>query len=209
MLKFMRKNTMAAKIPLIILVFCLIFGLLGSYLVWQSPPVNDQPTMAEDLLLAEVKEMEEKLLTYQEKVEADPENLTAWIGKANLEYDFGNLLYEVEDYENGTNYFKQATESYQQALKYEPENIKLITDLATAAMRSWQDELAEANFQKAIALDPNFLDARVNYGFYLYNVKGDQRGAIKEWEAALDTKPDSEEVVKALEALIEQAKNKE
>ena len=54
----------------------------------------------------------------KEMVADNPEDGEAWVHKANLEYDLGSLLYDVNRVDEGVSYFKEATVSYQEALKY-------------------------------------------------------------------------------------------
>ncbi|MGI6332978.1 MAG: tetratricopeptide repeat protein [Zhaonellaceae bacterium] len=202
MLKFLRNNKRFAKTFLVVLIASLCLGVIVPVVLWLLPEDDHEAASLEAYINAEILAMEEELLNYEEMVADNPEDGEAWVHKANLEYDLGSLLYDINRVDEGVSYFKEATVSYQEAIKHKEEDVQVITDLATAALYSNQNELAEESFKKAIEKDPGYIHARVNYGIFLYNVKNDKQGALKEWEAALATNPENEEVVKGIESLI-------
>jgi len=110
---------------------------------------------------------------------------------ANTQYDVAIEYYFVlQDYENGSRYMELAINSYQKVLQAEPDNIYVRTDMATLAYYVGNNELAKENFEKAIAQDPTFINARNNYGEFLLNSLGDTEGAIAQWQAILEMNPD-------------------
>lgn len=205
MLQFLRKNKKFATIALIFLIASLCIGFVVPIVMWALP---DEDNSYEAYLNSEIIALEEELAFTEEELKENPTDGDAWASKANLEYSLGSLMYEVGKTEEGVEYFNQATESFQEALKYKPDDVSLRNDLASVAYYAGKYDLAEANFKKAIELDPEYVNARVNYGLFLYDVRKDYQGAIKEWETALASNPENEEDVKTIEYLIATAKEK-
>lgn len=201
LLQSIRKYMKSARIPLIILVVMISVSLVGSYLVWQSPQVNtplfDQTNPLESL--------RHNIRLLQQALQTDPQNEDLLIPLGNSQYDLGAYYFDIQDYDQGRTYFEAAVASYEKALEKVPENINVRVDLATAAYYSQQYDLAEEHFQKAIELEPTFINARLNYGIFLLDVREDPEGAIKQWEAALETDPEPS-VASYLNNLIESVK---
>lgn len=205
MLQFLRNNKSFARIALIVLIASLCLGFIIPVVFWMLPE-NQEEASYEAYINAEILALEEELLIYEETLKENPNDGDAWAQKANVEYSLGSLMYDTGKSEEGVKYFSDATESYQEALKYNGDDVYIRNDLASVAYYSGKYDLAETNFKKAIELDPKYVNARVNYGLFLYDIKKDYEGAIKEWEAALASKPENEEDVKTIESLIAIAK---
>lgn len=205
MLQFLRNNKSFARIALIVLIASLCLGFIIPVVFWMLPE-NQEEASYEAYINAEILALEEELLIYEETLKENPNDGDAWAQKANVEYSLGSLMYDTGKSEEGVKYFSDATESYQEALKYNGDDVYIRNDLASVAYYSGKYDLAETNFKKAIELDPKYVNARVNYGLFLYDIKKDYEGAKKEWEAALASKPENEEDVKTIESLIAIAK---
>jgi len=206
MLQFLRNNKKFATVALILLIASLCIGFVVPIIMWLLPDEEDESYEA--YLNAERLALEEELATTEEELKENPNDGDAWANKADLEYSLGSLFYQTGKTEEGLKYFNQATESYQEAIKYKPDDVHLRNDLASVAYYAGKYDLAEANYKKAIELDPKYVNVRVNYGLFLYDVKKDYAGAVKEWETALAAKPENEEDVKTIESLIAAAKEK-
>ncbi|WP_227767132.1 tetratricopeptide repeat protein [Zhaonella formicivorans] len=204
MLKAIRKHKRAAKIPLIILVIVLSVGLVGSFMVWQAPSADDFQATGASGGNSQLQSLRANIRQYEQAVKTNPNNVNLLVALANNQYDLGVQYFDVQNYEEGAKFFKAAVKSYQKALEQQPQNINIRVDLATAAFYSAQYDLAEEHYKKAIEQDPKFLNARMNYGIFLYNVRNDKKGAIAQWQAALETKPDAA-TAERLKKLIESA----
>lgn len=208
MLKFIRKHRHAAKIPMIIMVIVLSVGLLGSFIVWQSPVATQyvpDGSLDQAEQTGEVDNLKNSIAQYQDILKTNPEDLNTLLYLANSQFELGGKYLESNAEAEGTKQFNEAVATYQQALELDPANIEILTALATAAFYGGQYDLAETYYQKALAADPQFLPARRNYGLFLYYARQDVDGAIAQWEAALATKPDPE-IAKSFTDLIAQAK---
>ncbi|AFM39621.1 tetratricopeptide repeat protein [Desulfosporosinus acidiphilus SJ4] len=113
-----------------------------------------------------------------------------------LQEDLGNSYYDLgtADQKNAPNEAKDeftlAVKNYQNVLKSK-QDINVMTDMATAAFYSGQQDLAEKSYQKVLTINPNFSPALFNYGIYLYQIKKDNSSAIRMWQTVLNQDPNS------------------
>jgi tetratricopeptide (TPR) repeat protein len=61
--------------------------------------------------------------------------------------------------------------------------------LGMVLSRNGQPEEAIASFQEALRLDPNYIDALVNYGLHLFTVAKDYEGAIIQFTRVIELQP--------------------
>ncbi|MDS1029563.1 tetratricopeptide repeat protein [Bacillota bacterium LX-D] len=208
MLSAIRRYKRMAKIPLIILVVVLSFGLVGSYIFVQPLPKVNQETQTQDNTAVNteeaIKNLQANINEYEKQYKANPKNSDTIIALGNSQYNLASYYFTLEKYQDGEKFFKDAVATYQKAIKMQPKNVNVMVDLATAALYSKQYAIAEKYYQKAIALDPKFLKARMNYGIYLKIVRNDVKGAKEQWQAALKTNPNAE-VANVFKELINNA----
>ncbi|KTE90737.1 hypothetical protein AT727_24035 [Desulfitobacterium hafniense] len=105
------------------------------------------------------------------EVKVNPQDPTARLKLANAYYDLGEQVRHGTAPDQAIPYFKQAVEEYKEVIKIK-QDINVLVDMATAAFRSGQYELAEKTFNEAITAKPDFLNALVNYGMFLMDAKG-------------------------------------
>ncbi|WP_366924797.1 tetratricopeptide repeat protein [Metallumcola ferriviriculae] len=196
MLKFFRKNN---KIIFIILTPLLAVGLVLSFTIWSAPSITNSngnhqvkqggpPVQQDDALVEELT----NIRRYEQALKANPDNHTMLIDLGNAAYDVGLKYFETQQVENGIKYFNKAVEAYQNSLEIGEADPNVMTDLATAAMYSGQDQVAEEYFKKAIEMDDSHIYAKMNYGVFLANVKQDYAKAVEQWQkvVAESTDPD-------------------
>jgi len=134
----------------------------------------------------------------------DPANVALQTALANQYYDAGVAAETVAPTETQEN-FKNAVAAYQVVLKTSKDP-NIMVDMATAAFKSQQNDLAEKTFKEALTLKPDHYNGLVNYGFFLANVKQDLAGAISQWEKAKTIAASSTEKDQVA-ALISQAQS--
>ena len=122
--------------------------------------------------------------TLRNVVKVNPQDTTARLKLANAYYDLGEQVRHGKAPDQAIPYFKQAVEEYEEVIKIK-QDINVLVDMATAAFRSGQYELAEKTFNEAITAKPDFLNGLVNYGIFLMDAKKDYLGAIEQWSIAL------------------------
>ncbi len=209
MMKFFRKNN---KIIFLILTPLLAVGLVLSFTIWSSPSisnsarsnrqVNQGPPIQQD---NEVVKMLTDIRRYEQVLKSSPENYTVLLDLGNTSYDLGSkYMFELQQVENGVKYFAKATGAYKRALEVGEPDPNIMTDLATAAMYSGQNDMAEDYFNKAIEADAEHIFAKMNYGVFLMNVKQDYAKAVEQWQEVLELKPDAG-VKSRVESMIREA----
>ena len=126
-----------------------------------------------------------------EQLKADSEN-------PELLANIGNIYYDTQQY-------PIAIEYYQRALKSQPPNTAVRTDLATAYWYSGNIDTAIAEFNKSLSYEPNKANTLFNLGIVKWQGKMDVDGAMAAWQKLLDKNPDYEAKDKVLQ-LMAQAK---
>ena len=188
----------------VLAVICLLVGVAGGWFVRgsQSPaPVAAEtasaPAMGNGSAPAQPTPAEmQKMADTQaapmiEKLKGDPNN-------AGLLENIGNVYYDAQ-------LFPTAIDYYQRALKIEPANTGVRTDMATAIWYTGNADGAIAEFQKSLSYDPNKANTLFNLGVVEWQGKMDIDKATATWQKLLDTNPNYEGKDKVLE-LMAQAK---
>jgi len=98
----------------------------------------------------------------------------------------GNFAYDREQYLIATNY-------YEQALRIQPDNRNVRTDLATAYFHLGEADHAITEFDKVLKADPTCANALFNLGLVKWYSKKDGKGAVAAWERLLASTPDYKE----------------
>jgi tetratricopeptide (TPR) repeat protein len=106
--------------------------------------------------------------------------------------------------------YGEAIAAYQAVLKRDPKNVDAMTHLALIVAigggPEHVDRALEA-FDKALALDPNYLPALLYRGQVLYEIKKDTGGAIRSWEKYVAVSPPGEDRDRVAK-MIEEARAK-
>jgi len=126
-----------------------------------------------------------------EKLKADPKN-------PQLLANIGNVYYDAQQYPSAIDY-------YQQALKLEPANTGVRTDMATAIWYTGNPDAAIAEFKKSLSYEPNKANTLFNLGVVEWQGKMDVDQAVATWQKLLDTNPNYADKDKVLQ-LMAQAK---
>ena len=113
-------------------------------------------------------------------------------------WKIGNIYYDAQQ-------FPTAIDYYQRALKVQPANTGVRTDMATAYWYTGNADAAIAEFQKSLSYEPNKANTLFNLGIVEWQGKMDIDKATAAWQKLLDTNPNYEGKDKVLE-LMAQAK---
>jgi len=112
--------------------------------------------------------------------------------------NIGNIYYDTHEYPT-------AIEYYQRALKLQPSNTGVRTDLATALWYTGDIDGAIGEFNKSLSYEPNKPNTLFNLGIVKWQGKMDIDGAVAAWQKLLDKNPNYEAKDKVV-GLIAQAK---
>jgi len=141
-----------------------------------------------------------------QEVKLNPNDIQLQQDLGNAYYDLATVAQIVSPYEVIEDY-NQAINYYQDVLNTK-KDIHVLTDMATAAFYSGQDDLAEKSFKEALIEDPDFQPALFNYGVFLSEIKKDYSTAIHMWQTILDKEPNGPNADQ-LRQLITQTKDAE
>jgi len=102
--------------------------------------------------------------------------------------DFNSLVQVANLYYDGRQY-ADAVKYYQLALKSQPTNPDVLTDLGTALWYTGDADGAIAEFQKALKYRPDHPGTLFNLGVVRWQGKMDPKGAVEAWEQLLKFNP--------------------
>jgi cytochrome c-type biogenesis protein CcmH/NrfG len=109
----------------------------------------------------------------------DPKNVESRV-------QLGNLFFDAEQY-------PLAITWYEQALKLNPADTNVSTDLGVAYYYTNQPDRALAQFDHSLSTDPKHIKTLLNVGIVRAFGKNDLAGAAKAWEQVVAISPDSPE----------------
>jgi tetratricopeptide (TPR) repeat protein len=99
--------------------------------------------------------------------------------------------------------YGEAIAAYQAILKRDPKNVDAMTHLGLIVAIGGHADAAIEAFDKALALDPNYLPALLYRGQVLYESKQDAAGAIRSWEKFLAIAPPGEDRDRVVKMIAE------
>ena len=106
----------------------------------------------------------------------------------------GNLYFDAEKYD-------LAIKWYQEALKLDPTNPDVSTDLGVSYYYSNQPDRALAQFTRSLEIEPKHTKTMLNQGIVLAFGKQDLDGASKAWQRVVELAPNTPEGQAARRAL--------
>ncbi|MBI2152379.1 MAG: c-type cytochrome biogenesis protein CcmI [Candidatus Rokubacteria bacterium] len=101
--------------------------------------------------------------------------------------------------------YQQAIAAYQAVLKRDPKNVEAITHLGVILSIAGHDDSALEAFDKALAIDPNYIHAHWDKARVLYESKKDYKATIQALEKFVALTPGGEDRERALR-MIQDAK---
>jgi cytochrome c-type biogenesis protein CcmH/NrfG len=186
--------------------FCLVLGVALGYLfrgsaapatsVSASAPVEDsstqnQPQMPQITPEQQKAMVDKAVAPLLAGLQQNPDDFDAVVKVANLYYD-------------GQQY-PDAVRFYECALKIQPRNADVITDLGTSFWYTGDADTAIAEFQTALKYQPGRPSTLFNLGIVRWQGKKDPNGAVQAWEELLRKNPNFPDKQRVQE-FIERAK---
>ena len=108
--------------------------------------------------------------------------------------ELANLYFDAERYDD-------AIKWYEEALKLEPNDVNVSTDLGVCYYYVNQPDKALAQFERSLKIDPKHAKTLLNVGIVRAFGKQDLDGASKAWQQVIALAPDSPEGQAAKRAL--------
>jgi Tfp pilus assembly protein PilF len=108
-------------------------------------------------------------------LKASPDDFATIVNVANLYYDGRQ--------------FPEAIRYYRRAVKIQPYNADVLTDMGTSLWYTGDADQAIANFEQALKYRPDSPEALFNLGVVRWQGKMDPKGATQAWEKLLERNP--------------------
>lgn len=172
----------------ILAVFCLVLGVALGYLFRgsASPVVattaastqtdnHGSPTQAQVTPEQQKAMLDQAVAPLLATLKASPDDAQTIMKVANLYYDGQQ--------------FPEAVKYYQLALKSQPKNPDLLTDLGTSLWYTGDADGAISEFQQALKYRPDHPGTLFNLGVVRWQGKRDPKGAVQAWEELLQRNP--------------------
>jgi tetratricopeptide (TPR) repeat protein len=174
----------------ILAVFCLVLGVALGYLFRGSAPqtatraaasadgtsAQGQPSSQPQLTPAQQKAMvDQAVAPLLATLKTSPDDFNTLVQVANLYYD-------------GKQY-PEAVKYYQLAVKSQPTNADLLTDLGTSLWYMGDADGAIVEFQTALKYRPDHPGTLFNLGVVRWQGKLDPKGAVEAWQELLKRNP--------------------
>lgn len=133
---------------------------------------------------------EQEILQLINRLNNDPQDITAAIALGNLYYD--------------ANEPAQAILYYNVALQLDPNLAGVRTDMGTMYWKNGNVALAEQAFRQVIEQFPGFGNAYLNLGLLLVDAKGNTKAGHAMWQELVDNYPEEPAAEKAKQFLAQQ-----
>ena len=187
-------------------VICLIIGIAGGWFIRGSqtpaaaaqaasaaPPADatPAPSMPSPEQLKQMADAQAKPVL--DRLQADPNNM-------ELLTNAGNTYYDAQQYPTAVTF-------YERALKVQPKDTGVRTDLATAYWYMGNADKAIEEFNKSLSYEPTKANTLFNLGIVKWQGKMDVAGAVAAWQKLLDTNPNYEGKDKVLQLMAEAQKH--
>ena len=161
------------KVILLVVVSLLIGFIAGAVTGIKFAPGTLHPAGTEAASQSQPAGMpsEEETRALERVVEREPNNLQAVIS-------LGNKYFDAHQY-------RKAIDLYSRALKIDPKNADVRTDMAIMYRSLKEYDAAVRELKEAAAQNPGHVNSRYNLGIILLHDKKDIPGAIAAWEDCL------------------------
>ena len=173
-------------------VFCLALGVTLGYLFRGSASPAEQTVAASQVSNGNATQGagEAQVDPAQQKEVLDHALAPILAGLQSNSQDFdatvkvANLYYDARQYPDAIKY-------YQLALKIQPQNADVRTDLGTSLWYTGDADAAIVEFQQALKFEPGRESTLFNLGVVRWQGKKDPNGAVQAWEELLQRNPNS------------------
>jgi len=170
---------------------CLAVGLAGGWLIrgWDLAQAGTQARAVANAQSAQTTPAASDPAQLKAQADAQAavllEQLKAKPEDPALLASIGNLYYDAQQYAIAVDY-------YGRSLKGNPADAAVRTDLGTAYWYQGNADAAIAEFNQALTYAPNGANTLFNLGLVKWQGKGDNAGAVADWQKLLATNPNYE-----------------
>lgn len=170
-------RTVKIRQPAYFWLAIILIGVIVAICLTIARPIR-QTTSQLDIppeLKAELEAYENQKAEYERIIEENPDDLEALVGLGNLYFD--------------TKKYQPAVDLYQKALRLDPKNANVRTDMAIAYFNLRLTDIAIREVRQAIKDNPEHAYAYFNLGVFLWRGKGDYQGSLEAFQKYLKLEP--------------------
>jgi cytochrome c-type biogenesis protein CcmH/NrfG len=172
-------------------VFCLLLGLALGYLFRgsASPAATTvQAATSANSSMSQGQARKQQVTPEQQKAMVEQAIAPLLATLKTSPNDFNTIVQLANLYFDGQQY-PEAVKYYQLAVKRQPTNADLLTDLGTSIWYRGDADGAIAEFQTALKYRPDHPGTLFNLGIVRWQGKLDPQGAVQAWEELLRLNP--------------------
>jgi tetratricopeptide (TPR) repeat protein len=175
------------------------FGLIAGWVIGSQqaagrPPVPQPQTVAQAPAPASGGQTTRAAVLDETQVNALKAVAERETSNVKPRVDLANLYFDAERYDD-------AIKWYSDALKLQPNDANVSTDLGVCYYYTNQPDKALAQFERSLQIDPKHAKTLLNIGIVRAFGKQDLAGATKAWEDVIKLSPNSPEGQAARRAL--------
>lgn len=174
----------------VLAVFCLVLGVALGYLFRgsASPVAETAAASGSNGSVPQGQSMPAQLTPEQQKAMVDQTVAPLLASLKTSPNDLDTLVQVANLYYDGRQY-SEAINYYKLAVKSQPTNADLLTDLGTSLWYLGDADGAIAEFQTALKYRPDHPGTLFNLGVVRWQGKLDPKGAVQAWEELLRRNP--------------------
>jgi cytochrome c-type biogenesis protein CcmH/NrfG len=172
----------------VLAAFCLVLGVALGYLFRGSASPVAQASVSPQGTATQSQPTQPQLTPEQQKAMIDQAVAPLLATLKNNPGDFNTLVQVANLYFDGRQY-PEAIQYYRLAVKSQPTNADLLTDLGTSIWYTGDADGAIAEFQTALKYRPDHPGTLFNLGIVRWQGKLDPKGAVQAWEQLLKLNP--------------------
>lgn len=172
----------------VLAAFCLVLGVALGYLFRGSASPAAQASVSPGGNATQSQPAQPQLTPEQQKAMIDQAVAPLLATLKNNPDDFNSLVQVANLYFDGRQY-PEAIQYYRLAVKNQPTNADLLTDLGTSIWYTGDADGAITEFQTALKYRPDHPGTLFNLGIVRWQGKLDPKGAVQAWEQLLKLNP--------------------
>jgi cytochrome c-type biogenesis protein CcmH/NrfG len=170
--------------------FCLILGVALGYLFRgsASPTATVSAASSTESSSTRSEPQQPQITPEQQKAMVDQAVAPLLAALKENPEDFDTIVKAANLYYDGQQYL-DAVNFYERALKIQPKNADVITDLGTSLWYTGNADKAISEFQTALKYQPGRASTLFNLGIVRWQGKMDPKGAVQAWKELLSKNP--------------------
>lgn len=186
-----QRRLVSATAAFVIFVAALI---ASPTLVERFSPAQSQAPLAPPELRETLEVYKAQEFSYLAMLDRNPKDLQALIGLGGIYRDRGEIYREPR-------YYQQAIVYYERALKVDPKNSNVRTEMAIEYLKLGMPDVAVRELSRTLKIDPNHAKAHYMLATVLFDNEGDLRGALEHFKKFVQLVPEGPNTLQAKSAI--------